>query len=268
MPLITSPRHRSQMEVEFFLHLDPRASAAADRSISRDAMMVRFSMPSGTELVRYATPIDIANYPAQWAQFEARLQQKADSNGGRIEQKHSREPDTGLHIEQARRGDLQKRGPVKEKRPSGPPSTPSVRVATALHATSASDNIGGTIQSPLTEAVTPAGVAAKEPAPPQDPEPAEKPGEQFASPSDAEAERATSTICDHNEKAGPTAAPPRQRRHPVPRRTPPEVIRAVADALLAGHKTRKAVAKYVEHRTHILYSDSQIGRIVKKLRSS
>src|SRR5215472_11292537 len=115
MPLITSPRHRSQMEVEFFLHLDPRAAALADRSISRDAMMVKFSMPSGTELVRYATPIDAASYPAQWAQFEARLQQKTDNNGDPIDQKHSREPDLGLHIEQAPRGDLQKREPIKER---------------------------------------------------------------------------------------------------------------------------------------------------------
>jgi hypothetical protein len=277
MPLITSPRRRSQMEVEFFLHPDPRASAAADRSISRDARMVRFSMPSGTELVRYATPIDIASYPAQWAQFEARLQQKTDNDGSRIEQKHSRELDTGLHIEQARRGDLQKRGPVKEKGPSGPPSTPSVRVATALRATSASENIDGMIHSPSTKAVThldssntpsPAAAAATVPAPPQDRERAEEPDEQFASPSDAEAEGATSILCDHDEKAGPTAASPRQRRHPVPRRTPPEVTRAVADALVAGLKTRKALAAYVKERTRILYSDSQIGRIVKKLRSS
>ena len=91
MPLISSPRHRSQMEVEFFLHLDPRASAPADGSISRDARMVRFSMPSGEELVRYATSIDIARYPAQWAQLEARLQQKTDNDGSRIEQQHSRE---------------------------------------------------------------------------------------------------------------------------------------------------------------------------------
>jgi hypothetical protein len=225
-------------------------------------------MPSGEELVRYATPIDIARYPAQWAQFEARLQQKTDNDGRRIEQKHSGEPETVLHIEQARRGDLQKRGPVKERQPSGPPFTPSVQVATALHAKSASENIDGTIHSPLTEAVTPAGVAATEPAPPQDQEPAEKPGEQTASPSDAEAEGATSTLRDHNEKAGPTAAPPRQRPHPVPRQTPPEVIRAVADALAAGHKTRKVLAKYVKQRTQIRYSASQIGRIVKKLRSS
>jgi hypothetical protein len=233
-------------------------------------------MPSGEELVRYATSIDIARYPAQWAQLEARVPQKTDNDGSRIEQKHSRELDTGLHIEQARRGDLQNRGPVQEKQRSGPPASPRVRVANARHATSASENFDGTIHTPPTEAVThldsntpsAATAATIEPAPGQDPEPAEKSGEQFTSPSDAEAEDATPTLGDDNEKAGPTAAPSRQRQQPVPRRTPPEVIQAVADALVAGIKTRKELATYVKRRTDIRYSDSQIGRIVKKLRSS
>ncbi len=273
MPLIIRPRRRPHMEVEFFLHPDPRASAAAHRPLSRD-VMVRFSMPSGEELVRVAKITDKARFPAEWAQFEAKQKRKTNGDGSPIEGNHPGALDTGLHIEEVCRGNLQNTEPVKQKRSSGPPSTLGVRVATARHATPANENIVATIgPSPADtvtdpDADTPSAAATTEPAPPRDQGPAEKPGEQCATPLDAEAEDATPTLRDQNEIAGPSAAPPRQRRQTVPRQTPATVIQAVADALAAGLKARKALAARVKEKTGIPYSHSQIGRIVKHIRSS
>jgi hypothetical protein len=238
--------------------------------------MMRFSMPSGEELVRYATPIDAARYPSEWAQFEARLQRTTDSDDSRIEQKHSQELDTNLHIERERRGDLQNREPVKERLPPGPPSTPNVRLATASHATSANENIVRTTQPPLAEITTdpdvdtPSAATAgtSELAPSRDQDPSGIPRGKFALSAETGAAGATPALLDQNDIPGPTTASPPRRRQPVPRRTPPEVIQAVADALTAGLKARKVIAGRVKEKTGITYSLSQIGRIAKQPRSS